>query len=56
MLRRSDPVVFKVAVNPNGSWNIYAEHQTSLIYNERTGAAVKNSYRFNVSYSRPIDK
>jgi hypothetical protein len=46
----------KVNVNPNGSWNIYFEYQTSLIYDDWPGAAVKNSYRFNVSYTWPVGK
>ena len=48
--------VGKVAVNPNGSWNAYFEYQTSLIYDDWPGAAVKNSYRFNVTYSWPLSK
>lgn len=46
--------VGKVAVKPNGSWNMYFEYQTSLIYDDWPGSAVKSSYRFNVSYSWPI--
>jgi hypothetical protein len=46
----------KVAVQPNGSWNIYFEYQTALIYDDWPGPAVKNSYRFNVSYTWPIGK
>ena len=48
--------VGKVAVKPKGSWNVYFEYQTSLIYDDWPGAAVKNSYRFNVTYSWPIGK
>jgi len=44
----------KVAVKPDGSWNIYFEYQTSLVYDDWPGAAVKNSYRFNVSYTWPM--
>jgi hypothetical protein len=44
----------KVNVNPNGSWNIYFEYQTSLVYDDWPGPAVKNSYRFNVSYTWPV--
>jgi hypothetical protein len=46
----------KVNVQPNGSWNIYFEYQTSLAYDDWPGAAVKNSYRFNVSYTWPVGK
>lgn len=46
----------KVNVNPDGSWNIYFEYQTSLVYDNWPGSAVKNSYRFNVSYTWPIGK
>jgi hypothetical protein len=44
----------KVIVKENGSWNIYGEYQTSLIYKGWLGAAVKNSIRFNVSYTIPV--
>jgi len=44
----------KVAVKPDGSWNVYFEYQTSLIYDDWPGAAVENSYRFNVSYTWPL--
>ena len=46
----------KVTVKPNGSWNVYFEYQTSLIYEDWPGAAVENSYRFNVSYTWPLGK
>ena len=45
-----------VNVKPNGSWNIYLEYQTSLIYDDWPGPAVENSYRFNVSYTWPVGK
>lgn len=45
----------KVNVKPDGSWNIYFEYQTSLIYDDWPGPAVENSYRFNVSYTWPVD-
>ena len=48
--------VGKVAVKPHGSWNIYFEYQTAAIYDNWPGAAVKNSYRFNVSYTWPVGK
>lgn len=48
--------VGNVNVKPNGSWNIYFEYQTSLIYDDWPGSAVKNSYRFNVTYSWPLGK
>jgi len=46
--------VGKVLVQPEGSWNFYGEYQTSLIYDDWPGAAVKNSYRFNVTYTIPV--
>ena len=46
--------VGKVLVQPEGSWNFYGEYQTSLIYNDWPGPAVKNSYRFNVTYTIPV--
>jgi len=45
----------KVIVKEKGSWNIYAEYQTSLIYKSYPGPAVENSYRFNVSYTIPVE-
>ena len=44
----------KVLIMEKGSWNIYGEYQTSVIYKSYPGPAVKNSYRFNVSYTLPI--
>jgi hypothetical protein len=44
----------KVIVKEKGSWNIYGEYQTSLIYKDWLGSAVKNSFRFNVSYTIPV--
>jgi hypothetical protein len=46
--------VGKVFVKEKGSWNAYFEYQTSLIYKDWLGSAVKNSYRFNVTYTMPI--
>jgi hypothetical protein len=37
-----------------GTWNFYAEYQTSAIYKDWGGSAVKNSYRINVTYSIPV--
>ena len=48
--------VGRVAVKPHGSWNLYFEYQTSLIYDDWPGAAVENSYRFNVTYTWPVGK
>jgi hypothetical protein len=44
----------KVFVKPKGTWNYYFEYQTSLFYDDWPGAAVKNSFRFNVTYSIPV--
>jgi hypothetical protein len=46
--------VGKVLVQEKGSWNFYAEYQTSLVYNDWPGSAVKNSYRVNVTYTMPV--
>ena len=46
--------VGKVIVGKTSSWNIYGEYQTSLIYKDWSGSAVKNSYRFNVTYTIPV--
>lgn len=46
----------KVIVKDKGSWNIYAEYQTSAVYQDWGGSAVKNSFRFNVSYTMPVGK
>jgi hypothetical protein len=44
----------KVFVGEKASWNIYGEYQTSLIYKDWPGPAVKNSFRVNVTYSIPV--
>ena len=44
----------KVIVLPNNSWNLYAEYRTSVIYDNYPGAAVKDSYRLNVTYTMPV--
>jgi len=45
----------KVIINKNKStWNFYGEYQTAAIYSSYPGAAVKNSYRLNVSYAIPV--
>lgn len=46
--------VGKVWVLEKASWNVYAEYKTSAIYESWEGAAVKNSYRVNVSYTIPL--
>ena len=46
--------VGKVSVKPKGSWNFYFEYQTAAIYDDWPGAAVKNSYRLNVTYTWPL--
>ena len=45
--------VGKVLVRPKGSWNLYAEYQTSLIYDDWSGSAIENSFRLNVTYTIP---
>ena len=44
----------KVFVKPKGTWNFYAEYQTSLVYDNYPGPAVKDSYRLNVTYTIPV--
>ena len=44
----------KVLVQEKGSWNLYAEYQTSAIYKDYPGPAVKNSVRVNVTYTMPV--
>jgi hypothetical protein len=43
----------RVLVKEKGSWNFYAEYQTSIVYENWPGSAVKNSYRINVTYTMP---
>ena len=45
----------KVWVFEKSSLNVYGEYKTSAIYKNWEGSAVKNSYRFNVSYTIPLD-
>jgi hypothetical protein len=44
----------KVFVQEKGSWNFYAEYQTSLIYKDYPGPAAKNSIRINATYTVPV--
>ena len=44
----------KVFVRESSSWNVYAEYLTSMIYKEWEGPAVKDSIRFNISYTIPV--
>lgn len=46
--------VGKVFVTDNGSWNLYGEYVTSLIYKDWAGSAVKDSFRINLSYTIPV--
>jgi hypothetical protein len=46
--------VGKVILKEKGTWNFYAEYQTSAIYKDALRAAVKNSFRFNVTYTMPV--
>ncbi len=46
--------VGNVSVKPHGSWNLYFEYQTAAIYDDWPGPAVKNSFRFNVTYAWPL--
>ncbi len=46
----------KVWVFEKSSLNVYAEYRTSAVYKNWDGSAVKNSYRFNVSYTIPVGK
>jgi len=41
------------AKSKQGSWNLYAEYQTSLIYDDWPGAAVDTSVRLNVTRTIP---
>jgi hypothetical protein len=44
----------KVWVFEKSSLNVYGEYRTSAIYKDWEGSAVKNSYRFNISYTIPV--
>ena len=44
----------KVIKRPKGAWNLYAEYQTSLIYDDWPGAAVENSIRLNFTLTLPV--
>ena len=51
------PIAFrlgKVFVRANHTWNFYGEYQTSAVYKDWPGSAVKNSYRVNVTYTMPV--
>lgn len=46
----------KVWVWEKSSLNVYGEYKTSAVYKNWPGAAVKNSYRLNVSFTIPVGK
>ncbi len=46
----------KVWVLDKGSVNAYAEYQTSAVYKDWQGPAVKNSFRLNITYTMPVGK
>jgi hypothetical protein len=46
--------VGKVFVMSKGTWNFYAEYQTSAIYKDWGGSAVKHSFRINATYTMPV--
>ena len=43
----------KVIPGGSGSWNLYVEYQTSLVYEDYPGAAKDSSWRFNVTRTLP---
>ncbi len=43
----------KVIPGGKGSWNLYVEYQTSLIYDNYPGAAKDSSWRFNITKTLP---
>lgn len=44
----------KLWIGEKGSWNLYAEYQTSLYYKDWTGSAIKDQYRLNLAYLQPF--
>ena len=43
----------RLFVRPKGTWNVYAEYQTSLLYKDWPSTAIRNQFRLNLSYSIP---
>jgi hypothetical protein len=43
-----------VLVQPRNSWNFYVEYATEFATDDWPGAAAKNKFRLNVSYSIPV--
>ncbi|MGB5527480.1 MAG: hypothetical protein WBN79_11500 [Gemmatimonadota bacterium] len=43
-----------VLVNPSNSWNFYVEYATEFATDDWPGAAARNKYRANISYSVPV--
>lgn len=43
-----------VLVNPKNSWNFYVEYATDFATEDWPGAAAKNKFRLNVSYTIPV--
>ena len=46
--------VGKVFVTDKGTWNVYGEYQTSLIYDSWPGSAVDTSIRINATFTIPV--
>jgi len=46
--------VGKVFVGEGGSWNLYGEYSTSLIYEDWPGAAKEHSFRINLTRTLPF--
>lgn len=44
----------KVVMMKKGTWNFYAEYQTSAVYKDWPGSAVKHSFRVNATFTMPV--
>lgn len=44
----------KLFIGDKDTWNVYVEYRRTVVYEDWPGAASKNSFRLNVSYSIPV--
>jgi hypothetical protein len=44
----------KLFIGDKDTWNVYGEYRRTVVYKDWPGAASKNSFRLNVSYTIPV--
>jgi hypothetical protein len=44
----------KLFITDRGTWNVYGEYRTTVVYEDWLGSALKDAFRINVSFTIPI--